>query len=51
MSITLNGKITVVVMLGNNNACGCSTLCNEMQGEHTLIFRTDIKILSYLKPF
>jgi hypothetical protein len=24
MSITLNSKITVLVMLANNNACGCS---------------------------
>jgi hypothetical protein len=58
MSITLNSKITVLVMLANNYACGCSMLCNQIQGEHTLIFRTDIKILSYfsnswgyLKPF
>jgi hypothetical protein len=58
MSITLNGKITVLVMLTNNNACGCFMLCNQIQGEHTLILRTDIKILSYfsnsweyLKPF
>jgi hypothetical protein len=39
-------------------ASGCSMLCNQIQGEHTLILRTDIKILSYvsnswayLKPF
>jgi hypothetical protein len=58
MSITLNSKITVLVTLANNNACGCSMLCNQIQGEHTLILRTDIKILSYfsnswgyLKPF
>ena len=58
MSITLNSKITVLVMLANNNACGCSMLWNQIQGEHTLILRTEIKILSYfsnswgyLKPF
>jgi hypothetical protein len=58
MSITLNSQITVLFMLANNNACGCSMLCNQIQGEHTLISRTDIKILSYfsnswgyLKPF
>jgi hypothetical protein len=45
-------------MPANNNACGCSMLCNQIQGEHTLILRTDIKILryfnnswGYLKPF
>jgi hypothetical protein len=47
MSITLNSQVTVLVMLANNNACGCSMLCNQIQGEHTLILRTDIKILSY----
>jgi hypothetical protein len=58
MSIALNSKITVLVMLANNNACGCSILCNQIQGEHTLILRSDIKILScfsnswgYLKSF
>jgi hypothetical protein len=58
MSITLNSKITVLVMLVNNYACGGSMLCNQIQGEHTLILRADIKILSYfsnswgyLKPF
>ena len=35
MSITLNSQITVLVMLANNNACGCSMLCNQIQGEHT----------------
>ena len=49
MSIALNSKITVLVMLANNNACGCSILCNQIQGEHTLILRTDIKILSYTR--
>ena len=33
MPITLNSKITVLVILANNNACGCSTLCNQI---HTL---------------
>ena len=33
MPITLNSKITVLVMLANNNACGCSTFCNQI---HTL---------------
>jgi hypothetical protein len=42
MSITLNSKIIVLVMLANNNACGCSMLCNQIQGEHTLILRTEV---------
>jgi hypothetical protein len=42
MSITLNSKIMVLVMLANNNACGCSMLCNQIQGEHTLILRTKV---------
>jgi predicted metalloenzyme YecM len=58
MSITLNSKIMALVMLAKNNVCGRSMLCNQIQGEHTLILRTYIKILSYfnnywgyLKPF
>ena len=31
MSITLNSKITVLVMLANNNAYGCSMLCNQLK--------------------
>jgi hypothetical protein len=30
-----------------DNACGCSMLCNQIQGEHIFILRTDINILSY----
>jgi hypothetical protein len=60
MSITLNSQIhgSSYGSPTTDNACGCSMLWNQIQGEHTLILRTDIKILSYfsnswgyLKPF
>ena len=63
MSITLNSQIhgSSYGLPTTDNACGCSMLWNHkvsIQGEHMLILRTDIKILSYfsnswgyLKPF
>jgi hypothetical protein len=50
MSITLNSQnhgSTELCSPTTDNACGCSMLCNQIQGEHTLILRTDIRILSY----
>jgi hypothetical protein len=49
MSITLNSQIhgSSYGSPTTDNACGCSMLCNQIQGEHTLILRADIKILSY----
>jgi hypothetical protein len=60
MSITLNSQIhgSSYGSPTTDNACGFSMLWNQIQGEHTLILRTDIKTLSYLsnswgylKPF
>ena len=45
MSITLNSQIHGSTT--TDNACGCPMLCNQIQGEHILVLRTDIKILSY----
>jgi hypothetical protein len=60
MSITLKSQIhgSSYGSPTTDNACGFSMLWNQIQGEHTLILRTDIKTLSYLsnswgylKPF
>jgi hypothetical protein len=52
MSITLNNQIHgSSYARQQQTACGCSMLCNQVQGEHTLILRSDIRILSYFRVF
>ena len=43
MSIILNSQIhgsSYARQRTTDNACGCSMLCNQIQGEHTLILHT-----------
>jgi hypothetical protein len=42
MSITLNSQIHGPTT--TDNACGYSMICNQIQGEHTLILRTDMGV-------